>query len=467
MKNRIFAIVAAFAAFFASPSYSETCTYYHVGGFESTFSDTAADACSKYGDKVKADNGTFYVAVRGILQSDGACRVERDLIINGSVQLNYDFHGVEKATKECTCAEDEVFISSKCVKKCETPEGWGQVWIPIDTAQPEYCHSGYSMEGASVSPGPMRNCVYKPKIGNVIKTTMVVDGEMAYASTGETCDASSASATTNETSDSDDPEIVNDDSGRDVCIGAKCVDLDAPNCGEFNGEYLCVSKMPSVVNLSGESPSDTTMPPDQIHTFQYNNQAGDIKYYSSTTINNFISSGGSGTGTGTGESGTGTGESGTGESGTGTGESGTGESGTGESGTGTGESGTGESGTGESGDGDGEGDGAGSAAGLAGPPGVVQPESWWEKKYPNGVAGVFNDFMIHAQSTPLFGLAGGFTNCLPSSGSCPSWVFSANLGGNMNFGSFELQPPCWIWDAIKGIMIFSALLLARRLIFGG
>jgi len=52
-------------------------------------------------------------------------------------------------------------------------------------------------------------------------------------------------------------------------------------------------------------------------------------------------------------------------------------------------------------------------------------------------------------------------------GSCPSWNINLNFGRHMNLGSHTLEPPCWIWDAGKAIVIVLALILARRNVFGG
>lgn len=90
----------------------------------------------------------------------------------------------------------------------------------------------------------------------------------------------------------------------------------------------------------------------------------------------------------------------------------------------------------------------------------------YERKYPDGLVGVWNTRSAELKATPLFGLTAIFTPNI-GAGSCPSWTFNANIGPHMMFGSGSISPPCWIWPAIKAIIIISALLLARRLIFGG
>jgi hypothetical protein len=68
--------------------------------------------------------------------------------------------------------------------------------------------------------------------------------------------------------------------------------------------------------------------------------------------------------------------------------------------------------------------------------------------------------------TPFFAALNVLKGCIPSGGSCPSWIFNANLGF-ANFGSHEISPPCWIWPAIAAIIIFTSIMTARKIIFGG
>lgn len=92
----------------------------------------------------------------------------------------------------------------------------------------------------------------------------------------------------------------------------------------------------------------------------------------------------------------------------------------------------------------------------------------YKQKYPDGLKGVITGAVTQLKATPLFGLVVQLipTN-LPNAGQCPSWSLSMNFGRHMNEGTHVVQPPCWVWDVVKAIMIVSALLLARRLIFGG
>lgn len=90
----------------------------------------------------------------------------------------------------------------------------------------------------------------------------------------------------------------------------------------------------------------------------------------------------------------------------------------------------------------------------------------YEPKYPDGITGVWNSKIQEIKATPLFNLA---PSLLPnvSAGTCPSWKVDLSIDGWTNAGLQDVSPPCWVWDVAKLVIIASALLLARRLIFGG
>lgn len=90
----------------------------------------------------------------------------------------------------------------------------------------------------------------------------------------------------------------------------------------------------------------------------------------------------------------------------------------------------------------------------------------YERKYPNGLSGVWNDGIGAIKATPIFSLPQVFAPNIDG-GSCPVWIFDVNIGPGMMFGQKNIAPPCYIWPMLKAIMIISALMLARALIFGG
>lgn len=90
----------------------------------------------------------------------------------------------------------------------------------------------------------------------------------------------------------------------------------------------------------------------------------------------------------------------------------------------------------------------------------------YEPKYPDGLVGVWNSKKAQLDSTPLLNLLDDLMPQVASSGSCPSWIISMDLDA-WNFGAHDVSPPCWLWDFARVVIIASALLLARRLVFGG
>lgn len=91
----------------------------------------------------------------------------------------------------------------------------------------------------------------------------------------------------------------------------------------------------------------------------------------------------------------------------------------------------------------------------------------YERKYPDGIKGVWNTRSAELKATPLFSLASVFAPSGIGAGTCPSWTFNANIGPGMMFGTGSVSPPCWIWPVLKAILIISALYVSRGLIFGG
>lgn len=90
------------------------------------------------------------------------------------------------------------------------------------------------------------------------------------------------------------------------------------------------------------------------------------------------------------------------------------------------------------------------------------------RKYPDGITGIWQAKSEAIKQASLFTLAAQLMPTNVVAGTCPSWQLSLNLGPSWaQLGTHEIAPPCWIWDVCKAIIIVSALMLARRLIFGG
>jgi len=90
----------------------------------------------------------------------------------------------------------------------------------------------------------------------------------------------------------------------------------------------------------------------------------------------------------------------------------------------------------------------------------------YDRKYPNGIKGIWETKSASLKQTSLFTFV---DSMMPkySSGSCPSWHVDLDLAGWANFGTADLSPSCDLWAFAKIVIIISALLLARALIFGG
>lgn len=125
-----------------------------------------------------------------------------------------------------------------------------------------------------------------------------------------------------------------------------------------------------------------------------------------------------------------------------------------------------ETGDGNGGDGDCEGEDCGE--GEYQPGEFPETEGLYTKKYEDGIQGVLDARYAEVQNSQLFSLVGKLipTN-VPNAGTCTPFSLSMNLGAGMNYGGGTIEFPCYVWTFIRVVMLISALLLARRLIFGG
>lgn len=89
----------------------------------------------------------------------------------------------------------------------------------------------------------------------------------------------------------------------------------------------------------------------------------------------------------------------------------------------------------------------------------------YEPKYPAGIAGVWADKKTAFQQTPIFAF---LASLVPSwsDGGCPSWSIPVMYGLN-DIRDTDISLPCWVWSACRAFITVTALLLCRRLIFGG
>ncbi|MDP9892378.1 hypothetical protein J2W32_001178 [Variovorax boronicumulans] len=91
----------------------------------------------------------------------------------------------------------------------------------------------------------------------------------------------------------------------------------------------------------------------------------------------------------------------------------------------------------------------------------------YTRKYPQGMEGIYDEYKDQFKNTSLVQLASQLMPNVGDGGTCPSWPMNFNLASWAAYGVHDVAPPCWIWGVAKAILILSALLLARALIFGG
>lgn len=91
----------------------------------------------------------------------------------------------------------------------------------------------------------------------------------------------------------------------------------------------------------------------------------------------------------------------------------------------------------------------------------------YEQKYKDGLTGVVTAKIAELKQTPLFQLPSSLMGDLPSSGQCPSWQLDLNLASWANFGIHSIGADCAIWDFAALVVLISAAILCRALIFGG
>lgn len=91
----------------------------------------------------------------------------------------------------------------------------------------------------------------------------------------------------------------------------------------------------------------------------------------------------------------------------------------------------------------------------------------YTRKYPEGMVGIWRDFADRLQGSSLGSLVSTLMPAVSDGGTCPSWPLNLNIAEWAAYGTHDVAPPCWIWDVAAAILMLSALLLARALIFGG
>lgn len=98
-------------------------------------------------------------------------------------------------------------------------------------------------------------------------------------------------------------------------------------------------------------------------------------------------------------------------------------------------------------------------------PDMPEVPDLYEQKYPDGVAGVWQEKRDAMRETGLFALVDSMVPDL-GSGGCPTWSIPVLVGFG-SVSSYDLSVPCWVWDFCKVFVMVCALILSRKIVFGG
>lgn len=113
------------------------------------------------------------------------------------------------------------------------------------------------------------------------------------------------------------------------------------------------------------------------------------------------------------------------------------------------------------------GSGDGTGGGPSGDQSTPDHPKLWERKYPDGITGVWTAKKNALLATPLGQLTTTLMPNIPAGGSLPVWNLNLDLGGSWDFGTHDVAPSAQVWEWAGIFIVIGALLLARALIFGG
>lgn len=91
---------------------------------------------------------------------------------------------------------------------------------------------------------------------------------------------------------------------------------------------------------------------------------------------------------------------------------------------------------------------------------------FYTPRYPDGMAGVWATHKGALAGTALGAFASKLMPSGLGSGSCPEWSVNLDVG-IFDGGVHDVSIPCGLWQTCKVLILIGALLLARRLVFGG
>jgi len=93
--------------------------------------------------------------------------------------------------------------------------------------------------------------------------------------------------------------------------------------------------------------------------------------------------------------------------------------------------------------------------------------SFYDSKYPDGAAGIWEKSKESLSNGPLIGFIDRIMPTGITAGQCPRFQLDLSIGGRFNYGTFDIDVPCYIWEFLGYLCICFALVAARSIIFGG
>jgi hypothetical protein len=92
--------------------------------------------------------------------------------------------------------------------------------------------------------------------------------------------------------------------------------------------------------------------------------------------------------------------------------------------------------------------------------------SWWVPLYPDGISGIFSNFIQGVTNGPFIAMLNPLKS-LPDNGIAPVWSINFDIGSMGNYGTQTIDLPAGVWAFIRFCILFTAVMMVRKLIFGG
>lgn len=107
--------------------------------------------------------------------------------------------------------------------------------------------------------------------------------------------------------------------------------------------------------------------------------------------------------------------------------------------------------------------------GKVGMPGAGAGEigDLYQREYKQGPVQLWSEKSASLKDSGLGGLAQNLFPKVGDGGTPPTWMIDLEFGPLGNYGVRDIAPEPWLWSVIRAITILSALVVARKLVFGG